>query len=262
MTPTASPRSRPSGGSALASDSFSPVYLRNATAYGYASRMRGDLVVNNLTGYAITTGEVFMKSDARRGVRSSTPRTSPKRCGSRWRPLAKLVHAEAFNVGGNVENYQVRDVAKIVEEVVDGSDRAGRVGRPGPPELPGGLHQDRRTSRLRAEVDRADGRRAARRAVPGHRITKEQLEGPNTQRVLESKSSSRPAASTSSTGWSARRHPDRPRCGPSAGGQEPLSSSRTLNAPTTSMISWTTMKARTAPSRDGRLGEDIMNSLV
>ncbi|MCB0100349.1 MAG: NAD(P)-dependent oxidoreductase, partial [Caldilineaceae bacterium] len=105
----------------LRSDSFSPVFLRNATAYGFAPRMRGDLVVNNLTGYAITTGEVFMKSD-----------------GTPWRPLIhaediaqamrlaveapkELVHGEAFNVGGNVENYQVRDVAKIVEEVVDGS---------------------------------------------------------------------------------------------------------------------------------------------
>ncbi len=106
---------------ALASDSFSPVFLRNATAYGYATRLRGDLVVNNLTGYAVTTGEVLMKSD-----------------GTPWRPLIhaediaqamvlaveaprELVHAEAFNVGGNAENYQVRDVARIVEEVVDGS---------------------------------------------------------------------------------------------------------------------------------------------
>jgi nucleoside-diphosphate-sugar epimerase len=102
----------------LASDSFSPTYLRSATAYGYSPRMRGDLVVNNLVGYAMTTGEILMKSD-----------------GSPWRPLVhiedisrafisvveadiKLVHDKAFNVGRTSENYQVRDVAAIVESVV------------------------------------------------------------------------------------------------------------------------------------------------
>ena len=105
----------------LADDSFSPTYLRNATAYGVSPRLRGDLVVNNLTGYAITTGEVFMKSD-----------------GTPWRPLVHirdiaqaflavveadrdLVHDVAFNVGGTKENYQIRDVAEIVEATVPGS---------------------------------------------------------------------------------------------------------------------------------------------
>jgi nucleoside-diphosphate-sugar epimerase len=105
----------------LADDSFSPTYLRNATAYGMSPRLRGDLVVNNLTGYAITTGEVFMKSD-----------------GTPWRPLVhirdisqaflavveadrSLVHDTAFNVGGTGENYQIRDVAKIVESIVPNS---------------------------------------------------------------------------------------------------------------------------------------------
>jgi nucleoside-diphosphate-sugar epimerase len=106
---------------ALADDGFSPVYLRNATAYGVSPRLRGDLVVNNLTGFAYTTGEVFMKSD-----------------GTPWRPLVhiedisraflavleaprELIHDEAFNVGATDENYQIRDVARIVEEVVTGS---------------------------------------------------------------------------------------------------------------------------------------------
>ncbi len=48
---------------ALADDDFSPTFLRNATAYGVSPRLRGDLVVNNLVGYAVTTGEVLMKSD-------------------------------------------------------------------------------------------------------------------------------------------------------------------------------------------------------
>jgi nucleoside-diphosphate-sugar epimerase len=106
---------------ALADDDFSPTYLRNATAYGASARLRGDLVVNNLTGFALTTGEVFMKSD-----------------GTPWRPLVhvedisraflavlraprELVHDEPFNVGATAENYQIRDVARIVEEVVEGS---------------------------------------------------------------------------------------------------------------------------------------------
>jgi nucleoside-diphosphate-sugar epimerase len=102
----------------LADDSFSPTYLRSATAYGFSPRLRGDLVVNNLVGYAFTTGEVLIMSD-----------------GTPWRPLVHiedisraflaageapldLVHDEAFNVGRTDENYQIRDVAAIVEEVV------------------------------------------------------------------------------------------------------------------------------------------------
>ncbi len=107
--------------SALADENFSPTYLRNSTAYGVSSRLRGDLVVNNLTGFAVTTGKVFLKSN-----------------GTSWRPLVHiedisraflalaeadldLVHDEAFNVGTTTENYQIRDVARIVEEVVPGS---------------------------------------------------------------------------------------------------------------------------------------------
>jgi len=107
--------------SLLADDTFSPTFLRNATAYGWSSRLRGDLVVNNLVGYATTTGDVRLKSD-----------------GSPWRPLVHVedislaalavlaapreaVHDQAFNVGRTEENYQIRDVARMVEEVVEGS---------------------------------------------------------------------------------------------------------------------------------------------
>ncbi len=105
----------------LADDSFSPTFLRNATAHGLSPRHRGDLVVNNLTAFAFATGEVLMQSD-----------------GTPWRPLVHIediaraflcllqapreqVHGEAFNIGADEENYQIRDIAQIVEEVVPGS---------------------------------------------------------------------------------------------------------------------------------------------
>jgi nucleoside-diphosphate-sugar epimerase len=105
----------------LADDDFSPTYLRNATAYGVSSRLRLDVVVNNLVGYAHSTGEIVMQSD-----------------GTPWRPLVhiedisgailaaldaprELVHDEAFNVGASSENYRIRDVANIVAEVVPGA---------------------------------------------------------------------------------------------------------------------------------------------
>jgi nucleoside-diphosphate-sugar epimerase len=105
----------------LADDSFSPTYLRNATAYGASPRLRVDVVVNNLVGYAHTTGEILIKSD-----------------GTPWRPLVHvedisraflavlhaprhLIHNEAFNVGTSSENYRIRDLAKIVEDVVPGA---------------------------------------------------------------------------------------------------------------------------------------------
>ena len=105
----------------LADDGFSPTFLRNATAYGVSPRLRGDLVVNNLVGYAVTTGDVLLKSD-----------------GTPWRPLVHIediaraflavieaprdvVHLKAYNVGRNEENYRIRDVAEIVEQVVPGS---------------------------------------------------------------------------------------------------------------------------------------------
>ena len=107
--------------SRLADDSFSPTFLRNATAYGVSPRLRVDVVVNNLVGYAHTTGEVLIQSD-----------------GTPWRPLVhvediagaflavlraprELVHDEAFNVGASAENYRIRDLAEIVEEIVPGA---------------------------------------------------------------------------------------------------------------------------------------------
>src|SRR5574341_1557925 len=102
----------------LADANFSPTFLRNATAYGVSPRLRFDLVLNNLVAWAVTTGRVYIKSD-----------------GTPWRPIVhiedisraliaalhaprEVVHNQAFNVGRNEENYQIRDLAKIVEDLV------------------------------------------------------------------------------------------------------------------------------------------------
>jgi nucleoside-diphosphate-sugar epimerase len=101
----------------LATPDFSPVFFRNATAYGVSPHLRVDIMVNNLVGYAVTTGQVLIKSD-----------------GSPWRPLVHVedicraflatleadrgrTHNQAFNVGITEENFRVREVAEMVEAV-------------------------------------------------------------------------------------------------------------------------------------------------
>jgi nucleoside-diphosphate-sugar epimerase len=110
--------------SRLADDSFSPTFLRCATAYGVSPRLRFDIVLNNLVAWAFTSGKVFLKSD-----------------GTPWRPIVhiedisraflavlsaprEVVHAQAFNVGRNDQNYRIREIAQIVKETVPGCEIA------------------------------------------------------------------------------------------------------------------------------------------
>jgi nucleoside-diphosphate-sugar epimerase len=107
---------------AMASDGFSPVSLRNATAFGFSPRLRFDIVVNNLCGWAFTTGKIRMTSD-----------------GSPWRPLVHVrdisraflcaleapreaIHNQAFNVGSTENNLQIRDIAFKVQAHAPGCE--------------------------------------------------------------------------------------------------------------------------------------------
>lgn len=104
--------------SKLADDRFSPTFLRNATAFGVSPRLRFDLVLNNLVAWAYATGRVHIKSD-----------------GTAWRPIVHIedisraflavleapidiVHNESFNVGRTEDNYQIRDLADIVQATI------------------------------------------------------------------------------------------------------------------------------------------------
>ncbi|MBV8992178.1 MAG: SDR family oxidoreductase, partial [Pseudonocardiales bacterium] len=105
----------------LADDDFSPVFLRNATAFGFSPRLRADTVLNNLVGHAVLSGEVRVLSD-----------------GTPWRPLVHArdiagaflvaleaprdaVHAAAFNVGTEENNLRVSEIAEAVAEAVPGA---------------------------------------------------------------------------------------------------------------------------------------------
>ncbi|MGB3651258.1 MAG: SDR family oxidoreductase [Rivularia sp. (in: cyanobacteria)] len=104
----------------LASDDFSPTFMRNATAFGASPRMRFDIVLNNLAGLAWTTKEIKMTSD-----------------GTPWRPLVHaldiskaiicaleaprdIVHNQIFNVGDTANNYRVKQIAEFVAQAFPG----------------------------------------------------------------------------------------------------------------------------------------------
>ncbi len=175
---------------ALASDKFTPVFMRNATAYGVSPRIRFDIVLNNLTAWAYTTGHILLKSD-----------------GTPWRPLVhiedislaaiamlqaprEVVHNQAFNIGMNSENYQMRQLAEIVKETVPDCEIC----------FAEGAEPDKRNYRVDftkyatafpKHQLRWNARRGARQIYESYRtfgLKKDEYEGPKYKRIAQIKS--------------------------------------------------------------------------
>ncbi|MGZ8708179.1 MAG: NAD-dependent epimerase/dehydratase family protein [Gaiellaceae bacterium] len=163
----------------LALDGFSPIFMRNATAYGASPRLRLDIVLNNLVGWAVTTGSVKIMSD-----------------GTPWRPLVhvqdiarataalleaprELVHGKAFNIGGGEENYQVRELGEIVRETVpDCTVEYAGSGDPDPRSYRVDFGVFARTfPEFRFEWDARRGAAELRDAYRGSRLTLDDFEG-------------------------------------------------------------------------------------
>ena len=169
----------------LASDSFSPTFLRNATAYGVSPRLRLDVVLNNFVAWATLTGEIRMQSD-----------------GTPWRPLVhvediaqafrvvlhaprELVHGEAFNVGANAENYQIQELAAIVSETVPGC-RVSYAAGAGPDTRCYRVDCSKMQRQLPDFEPRWDVRRGAQQLYEAYRragLTREDLEGARYTRI-------------------------------------------------------------------------------
>ena len=169
----------------LATDDFCPIFLRSATAYGLSPRIRFDLVLNNLVAWAVTTGQIHMKSD-----------------GTPWRPIVHIediarafvamvdapadkVRCEAFNVGRTEHNYQIRELAEIVAETVPGckityAEDAG-------PDLRCYRVNCDKIARVVPEFQpKWDARAGAKQLYEAYRrsgLTLEEFEGPRYQRI-------------------------------------------------------------------------------
>jgi nucleoside-diphosphate-sugar epimerase len=169
----------------LADDSFSPTFLRCATAYGASPRLRFDIVLNNLVAWAFTSGKVFLKSD-----------------GSPWRPIVHIedisraflavltvprprVHGQAFNVGRDDQNFRIREIAQIVKETVPGCEIAF-ASNAGPDKR--NYRADfSKIARLLPEFQPVwDARRGARQLLETYRaigLRLEDFEGPRYRRI-------------------------------------------------------------------------------
>jgi nucleoside-diphosphate-sugar epimerase len=173
----------------LADESFTPTFLRNATAYGVSPRLRFDLVLNNLVAWAYTTGLVYLKSD-----------------GTPWRPVVHIedisraflavlhaprekVHNVAYNVGRTEENYQIREIAKIVVDVVPNS-RLEFASDAGPDKRTYRVNCDKIRQELPEFDPQWDVRRGAEELLAAYQevgLSLDEFEGPRYKRVAHIK---------------------------------------------------------------------------
>jgi nucleoside-diphosphate-sugar epimerase len=169
----------------LADQSFTPTFLRCATAYGVSPRLRFDIVLNNLVAWAFTSGKVLLKSD-----------------GTPWRPIVHIedisraflavlaapravVHAQAFNVGRNDQNYRIREIAQIVKETVPGCEVAFAEGA-GPDKRNYRADFSKIARVLPAFQPQWDARKGARQLYDAYRaigLKLEDFEGPRYRRI-------------------------------------------------------------------------------
>jgi len=191
--------------SRLADQRFTPTYLRNATAYGVSSRLRLDLVLNNLMGWAVTTGKIRLMSD-----------------GTPWRPIVHIedisraflavleapretVHARAFNVGRTAENYRIRELAEIVAETVPGTSVEFAAGA-GPDKRNYRVDCDRIARELPAFQPRWDARSGARELYDAYRrvgLSREAFDGPSYKRLAHIQRLQREGRLDASLRWRA-----------------------------------------------------------
>ena len=172
--------------SALADDDFSPTYLRNATAYGASPRLRLDIVVNNLTAVATTTGEVRLQSD-----------------GTPWRPLVHgldiaraiicaldapidAVHNQILNIGDSNQNYRIREIADIIDKIFPGCEITfGTVGADNRSYRVSFAKLARHLPSFRCEWDVEKGARQFRALFERVALTREMFDSPGFTRLKQ-----------------------------------------------------------------------------
>jgi nucleoside-diphosphate-sugar epimerase len=169
----------------LADGSFTPTFLRCATAYGVSPRLRFDVVLNNLVAWASTAGKVLLKSD-----------------GTPWRPIVHIediaraflatlaappdaVRAQCLNVGRNDQNYRIREIAEIVKETVPGCELAFAEGA-GPDKRNYRADFSRIARVLPGFQPQWDARKGARQLYEAYQsigLKLEDFEGPRYRRI-------------------------------------------------------------------------------
>jgi nucleoside-diphosphate-sugar epimerase len=169
----------------LADGSFTPTFLRCATAYGVSPRLRFDVVLNDLVALGFTSGKVMLKSD-----------------GTPWRPIVHIedisrafltvleaprekVHAQAFNVGRNDQNYRIREIAEIVKETVPGCEVVFTADA-GPDKRSYRADFSKITRVLPGFQPRWDARKGARQLYEAYKaigLKREDFEGPRYRRI-------------------------------------------------------------------------------